>query len=275
MAQRIITGAILVLALAVLLYLGGWVFAIAAFLVFALAIYEELHALTQAGHKPVWWTAFAALIISVPMVLMYSYAAIIPILTVLSFCALLKIMRRPEPDLIDVLVSVLPMLTLVLPAICIFGILETTPRALQLFFLVSLFVIAVGGDTFAYFVGSRIGGQKLCPNISPKKTISGAIGGLLGSVLCALVTGWIFTLCAPNLALPPFWANMLVGLFGGLAGQVGDLFASMVKRHCQVKDFGNLFPGHGGMLDRLDSISFVAIIVYCYRIILLWGTPAS
>lgn len=275
MAQRIITGAIMTLALALLLYLGGWVFAITAFLVFALAIYEELHALTQVGHKPVWWTAFASLAISVPAVLYYSYAAIIPILSVLSFCVLLRIMRRTEPDLVDVLVSVLPMMTLVLPAICIFGLLEIAPRVLQLFFLVILFVIAIGGDTAAYFVGSRIGGHKLCPNISPKKTVSGAIGGLLGSILCATVAGWIFSLCAPDLALPPFWANMLVGLFGGLAGQVGDLFASMVKRHCQVKDFGNLFPGHGGMLDRLDSISFVAIIVYCYRIILLLGTPAA
>ena len=275
MAQRIITGGIMTLALALLLYLGGWVFAIAAFLVFALAIYEELHALTQAGHQPVCWTAYAALAISVPTVLYYSYASIIPILTLLSFCALLQIMRRPEPDLIDVLISVLPMLTLVLPAICIFGLLEITPRTLQLFFLVMLFVIAVGGDTAAYFVGSRIGGLKLCPNISPKKTVSGAIGGLLGSILCALAAGLIFSLCAPDLPLPPFWANMLAGLFGGFAGQVGDLFASMVKRHCKVKDFGNLFPGHGGMLDRLDSISFVAIIVYCYRIILLLGTPAA
>ncbi len=275
MAQRIITGGIMVLALTGLLALGGWVFALAVFLVYTLAIYEELHALLHANHKPVWWTAFAALALSVPMVMFFSYSVIIPILTLLSFCALLQVMRRPDPDLVDVMMSVLPMLTLVLPAICIFGLVGTSPRLLQLFFLVLLFVIAIGGDTFAYFVGVKVGGQKLCPAISPKKTVAGAIGGLAGSVLCALVAGWIFSLCVRDFVMPPFWANMLVGLFGGIAGQMGDLFASMVKRHCDVKDFGNLFPGHGGMLDRLDSISFVAIIVYCYRVILMLGMSAA
>ena len=62
---------------------------------------------------------------------------------------------------------------------------------------------------------------------------------------------------------------MLVGLVGGVAGQMGDLFASMVKRHCKIKDFSHIFPGHGGMMDRLDSIVFVAIIIYCYRVILV------
>ena len=63
--------------------------------------------------------------------------------------------------------------------------------------------------------------------------------------------------------------GIVCGLFGGIAGQMGDLFASMVKRHCRIKDFGHIFPGHGGMLDRLDSIVFTAIIVYSYRVILL------
>ena len=63
---------------------------------------------------------------------------------------------------------------------------------------------------------------------------------------------------------------LLVGLLGGFAGQVGDLFESMVKRHCGIKDFGTIFPGHGGMLDRLDSIFFTCIIVYSYRALLLY-----
>ncbi len=276
MAQRTITGTLMTLALAALLYFGGWVFAIAAFLVFALAIYEELHALTLAGHNPVRWASYAALVISVPMMFLYSYTVIMPILVVLSFCILLQVMRRTEPDLVDVLVSVLPMLTLVFPAMSLFGLLVVQPQPLQLFFLVMLFVIAIGSDTCAYFVGSWLGGPKLAPHISPKKTLSGSLGGLVASILLAALTGWIFSLCVPDWPWPPVWANMLVGFFGGVAGQVGDLFASMVKRHCKVKDFGNLFPGHGGMLDRLDSIAFVAIIVYCYRIILLLGsTPVE
>ena len=130
-------------------------------------------------------------------------------------------------------------------------------------------IIAVGGDTFAYFVGNAIGGPKLCPHISPNKTVAGAVGGLVGSILCAVLAGRIFSWCFPYFAgFPPIWGDMLAGLFGGVAGQMGDLFASMVKRHCKVKDFGHIFPGHGGMLDRLDSILFTAIIIYCYRVIL-------
>jgi len=271
MAQRVITGTIMTLALIALLYFGGWVFAITALLVYGLGIYEELHAFAQINHRPVWWAPFAALVISAPLVYFFAYSAILPILVVLCFAILLHVMRRQSPRLEDVMISVLPMMTLVLPAMCIFGILQTSPRSLQLFFLVLLFAIAIGGDTCAFFVGWCIGGPKLCPSISPQKTLSGAIGGLAASILFSCLTGWAFSLYAPSLTLPPLWANLLIGFFGGIAGQVGDLFASMVKRHSNVKDFGHLFPGHGGMLDRLDSISFVAVIVYCYRVILQLG----
>ena len=66
--------------------------------------------------------------------------------------------------------------------------------------------------------------------------------------------------------LPTWWQYALLGLVGGVAGQMGDLFASLVKRHCGIKDFSNLFPGHGGMLDRLDSILFMAVVMICYQL---------
>lgn len=268
--QRITTGAILVVLLGVVLYAGGWLFAVVCFLALSLALYEELSALRRGGHNPVWWTSFVGLAASVPLMMFYSSLAIIPILTLLSFAVLLQVMRREDPDLVDIMVSVLPMLTLVLPGMCLFGILDTQPRSLQALLLVLVFVIAVGGDTFAYFVGSAVGGPKLCPHISPNKTVAGAVGGLLGSVLCAVLAGRVFVWCFPDFSgFPPVWGDMLAGLFGGIAGQMGDLFASMVKRHCKVKDFGHIFPGHGGMLDRMDSIVFTAIIVYCYRVIML------
>lgn len=270
MTQRIITGAVLVALLAVLLFLGSWPFALMAFLCLALALHEELTAISRGGHHPVWWTSFAGLAISVPLMMFFSSLVIIPILALLSFCVLYVVMRREDPDLIDICMSVLPMLSVVLPGMCLFGILDTEPRSLQALLLVLVFAIAVGGDTFAYFIGSAVGGPKLCPHISPNKTVAGAVGGLLGSVICAVVAGRVFTLCFPNFTgFPPIWGDMLCGFFGGIAGQMGDLFASMVKRHCKIKDFGHIFPGHGGMLDRLDSILFTAIIVYCYRVILL------
>jgi phosphatidate cytidylyltransferase len=269
MAQRIITGVVLLAALVLLLFLGGWVFAAVACLAFLKALHEELRALEMGGHKPLHWVSYASLLISVPFVMIYSYMAIMPILTLFSFVALLLIMRRQEPDLVDVIMSVLPMLTVVLPGMCVFGIAATQPRSMQLFLLALLFIIAIGGDTLAFFVGSRIGGQKLCPRISPKKTVAGALGGLVGSTLLAMLVGYAFQKALPNASFPPFWANLVIGVVGGIAGQAGDLFASMVKRHCDIKDFGNWLPGHGGILDRLDSIVFTAIIVYCYRVILL------
>lgn len=268
LAQRTITGSVLIVLLVVVLWFGGWVFALTAFAVLAMALVEELRALEKAGHYPVWWPSFAALAVSLPLMMFYSTAAMVPILTLLGFCALFCIIRRKDPNLIDLEMSMLPMLGIVLPGMCLFGILGAADRTIQTFLLVLVFAVAVGGDTAAYFVGSTLGGPKLCPHISPNKTISGCVGGLMGSIFCAMMTGWLFGAFRPNVAFPPFWANALVGLAGGVAGQMGDLFASMVKRHCKVKDFGHIFPGHGGMMDRMDSIVFVAIIIYCYRVIL-------
>jgi phosphatidate cytidylyltransferase len=113
-------------------------------------------------------------------------------------------------------------------------------------------------DSCAYFVGTAFGKHRLYPAISPKKSIEGAIGGLLGSVLTAL---------AAHLWLLPqsSWIDcLIVGILAGSIGQLGDLFESMIKRYANIKDSGTIFPGHGGMLDRIDSLLFSFPAVYAY-----------
>jgi len=269
--QRVITGTVLAAALVVVLAIGGWVASIAIMGCLLLAVHEEHSALRQGGHHPVSWVSYAALVLAAPLMMYYSYVGMIPLVLVMALCVLFAVMMRKEPDLNDILYSLLPMFSLVVPGICLFGLLNTQPRTLQLMLLVFVFTTSIGGDTLAYFVGSAVGGPKLCPQISPNKTIAGAVGGLAGSIVITVLAGLIFRWVSPEFFAggPPLWANALVGLVGGVAAQLGDLFASMVKRHCKIKDFGHIFPGHGGMMDRLDSIVFTSVVIYCYRLILL------
>lgn len=123
-----------------------------------------------------------------------------------------------------------------------------------------IFLAAFSTDTFAYFVGLLLGRHKLCPEISPKKTIEGAIGGVLGCQLCFLLFDFIIiksnTPAVVN--MPSF---MLLALVSSILSQFGDLSASIIKRQVGVKDYGNLFPGHGGILDRFDSVLFTAPVI--------------
>ena len=122
--------------------------------------------------------------------------------------------------------------------------------------LLLLFVV-FSCDTGAYYVGHRWGRHKLWPAVSPGKTIEGAIGGLLSSVVVSLVVG---TLLPIDVATVGFL--LALGFVLALVGQVGDLMESMLKRVSQVKDAGGILPGHGGLLDRLDSLIFAFPVVY-------------
>ena len=133
-------------------------------------------------------------------------------------------------------------------------LLRSLPSGRGWIFLVLLVVMVC--DTFAYVVGSKIGKRKLYPAVSPNKSIEGGIGGLAGAVTAVLVAGATFM---PQLGVVD---GIFVGLLLGCIGQVGDLFESMLKRACGVKDSGDIIPGHGGVLDRLDSLLFAFPIVY-------------
>ncbi len=141
--------------------------------------------------------------------------------------------------------------------------------ALSLVFAVSTFT-----DTFAYFVGSLFGKHKLCPQISPNKTVEGAIGGIVGGALgsflvfalfdWAKVFGEQFGLTFVGLHLSTFnmvFTYVIIGLLGSVATQIGDLLASMIKRYCNIKDYSRVLGEHGGIIDRMDGIMFNSVFV--------------
>jgi phosphatidate cytidylyltransferase len=135
------------------------------------------------------------------------------------------------------------------------------------YFILIAFVLAFLSDTGAYFAGLYLGKHKLAPVISPKKTVEGMIGG----VLAAIVGMLLYTLVL-DLAFDFFQVNylyaVLYGVVGSLASVFGDLSFSVIKRQCGIKDYGNLIPGHGGILDRFDSMMIVAPLVEAFLLLI-------
>ncbi|MEP7272924.1 MAG: phosphatidate cytidylyltransferase [Acidobacteriota bacterium] len=129
--------------------------------------------------------------------------------------------------------------------------------------LTLFFIVVFAGDTGAYYTGRLIGRHRLAPRISPAKTVEGAIGGLLGNLLAAFVAHLTFFPELPLKHIAPLSLAM------GVGGILGDLCESMLKRGAQTKDASQLIPGHGGLLDRLDSMLFNAPLLYFYYLILL------
>ncbi|MBR1810844.1 MAG: phosphatidate cytidylyltransferase [Clostridia bacterium] len=130
-------------------------------------------------------------------------------------------------------------------------------RIANLFFVMLSFSCAWVTDIFALFTGKAFGKHKLSPNISPKKTVEGAIGGIVCTMLINLLLLFIFRKIAPNESFAPYFAIAMISIVLSAAGMCGDLSASVIKRNYGVKDFSNLLPGHGGIMDRFDSCLFV------------------
>ena len=136
--------------------------------------------------------------------------------------------------------------------------------------------VPVMTDTMAYFTGMALGKRKLCPQISPKKTVAGAVGGVIGGIIGALIVFFLFDFSSAMSVFPNAGSMELVpgnlygslglyialGIVGGVLSELGDLAASWIKRKAGIKDFGKIFPGHGGIMDRLDSILFMLPLVY-------------
>lgn len=259
MKQRIITAiAIIAVALPVII-IGDWLIALTGLILTGVAISEMINMRQTVSPTPwevktvtlltAWWVVFHGL--ETPFVSWHlpAIGGLEVLAVVFVFFMLIKIIRKSftHQEAGFYLTAILYV------GMTFRAMLYLRQTGLTLF-LFMLIVVALA-DSCAYFAGRRFGKHKLAPVISPNKTIEGAIGGTLGGTAFGLAFG-----LATGLASAPIL--LLMGFVAAVVGQVGDLVASSLKREYQIKDFGKIFPGHGGVLDRLDSHLFASLAMY-------------
>lgn len=266
LSKRILSATIGALYLILVTYLGGWYFYISVLLMMFIGLYEVYKALDKTSFRPLQIFGYLFAIISIPIFLFKGIAGIFVIFTLLCLSSVTLIVTGKS--YFNVLSTIFCMIYPVLFFLFLVLVKSITPSYVGIIALAIIFICTWITDSFAYFVGKNIGEHKLSPIISPNKTIEGAIGGLIASC----ITGILFSILVPffHIKIEIFWFHYLIlGFLCGIFSQLGDLSASAFKRFCQIKDFSNFFPGHGGLLDRFDSILFTAPMVYCYFILFL------
>lgn len=274
MLKRAVTAIILVGYAFAMLYLGTAVhygFLDALIMSFAfVGTYEMYHTFRKSEYKNSWGAPLLLCVAIYPLWYFLGYKGILIALS-LSICLALAVFTfKAEMELKDLLATIFSLIYPMAIASLAFALSREFPCGGTFAISFAIF-LPVFSDTFAYLVGSTLGKRKLCPSISPKKTVAGAIGGLLGSVLCAITFFLLFDLYA---VIPVGYVSfsdsvavravvfVVLGIVGGVLAEIGDLAASRIKRTMNIKDFGNIFPGHGGVLDRLDSIMFTLVMFF-------------
>lgn len=274
MLKRAVTAIILVGYAFAMLYLGTAVhygFLDALIMSFAfVGTYEMYHTFRKSEYKNSWGAPLLLCVAIYPLWYFLGYKGILIALS-LSICLALAVFTfKSEMELKDLLATIFSLIYPMALVSLAFALSREFPCGGTFAISFAIF-LPVFSDTFAYLVGSTLGKRKLCPSISPKKTVAGAIGGLLGSVLCAVTFFLLFDLYA---VIPVGYVSfsdsvavravvfVVLGIVGGVLAEIGDLAASRIKRTINIKDFGNIFPGHGGVLDRLDSIMFTLVMFF-------------
>ena len=265
---RVLSAAVLIPLVASVTYAGGWVLAGVILLVVVLAAHEFFTLMKKEGYQPslpASAVTMAALIVVARMSAPNLLGAVLAAAVIGTL--IWQLLRPPEGQptqswaltlgaalWLGWLGSHFVLLRDLSPA---FGLGMGT-RWLVLAFLVTWI-----NDSAAYFVGKAIGRHPCCPYLSPKKTWEGTIGGWLGGVAATMLLGyWLVDL--------PWGPGLALGVLVATVAPFGDLAKSMVKRQMQVKDFSSLIPGHGGMFDRIDSLLFVAPVVYYFATLVVF-----
>lgn len=270
MKTRILTASVL-LPLLLLVYFGGIPLKIGCLVISALGVNEFFKCMESSGAKPSYVVGYICLALQyIPYIAMpngvFNFNMHITFWVIFTLIAsMISGFKVNEKEKYDVMLTFFGCVyTELLP---IFVAEMAVGRFTQWRWIV--FIIAFGTDIFAYFVGMAIGKHKMCPNLSPKKSWEGAIGGLVFAVILTVVYAYFVFGGSPTGIK---WA-LALGIIGSVMSQCGDLAASAIKRQIGIKDYGKLLPGHGGILDRFDSVLFAAPTIYF--LLTIFGTLAE
>lgn len=264
--ERVLSAAVGIIYLFFMLYLGGWFFKISVLIMAFILMHEFYNAFAKKGNKPIKWLGYLFIfLLFCSNFLNKGYDPVI-LTAFITIIALIVPIFYQKMNIMDVIITIFAAFY---PGMMVFFLIllgfQARPYGMNL--LICTFLVTWATDTFAYFLGKSFGKNKLCPSISPNKTIEGSLGGLVGSIIVGVIFGLIMnSYLGLEIALYHF---PIIGFLGGTLSQLGDLCASSIKRFCGVKDFGKLLPGHGGLLDRFDSLLFTMPAIYIYYLTFL------
>lgn len=272
LTKRVASASVALVILASVLYVGGLLFKIFLFAVLLLGTHELHRAFSNKFPKhcvyaslsfvSIWfWTVYLAERAPTEkryFVLMVGLSLLLSLILASMFLSLAK----DKENIKGLMADLLAVFYIAIP-VSMFMVLSDFD------ILYLILIIAFSSDSFALFTGKAIGKRKLAPSMSPNKTVEGSIGAVLGTVLALLIAKHI------HYSYLSYLEVILLGLFGSMFAQLGDLTASLLKRYCEIKDFGKIMPGHGGILDRLDSIVFVTPLVFLLHMVRLMPDIAS
>jgi phosphatidate cytidylyltransferase len=265
MKTRIIVGILLVLLLIVVLFFGGFLLLSVLALFSLAAIFEMGQTFRKKSYDPILIPAY---VYAVAYPFVYFYLGMLSMFifymaTVMATMIWSLFTKRHTTNDIVPSLFILNYPTLFL--MCMMLVYYSFDRPIALVAAGIAYAAPECSDTFAYFGGTFLGKHKLCPTISPKKTVEGAIFALIGGTAFGFGMFYLQRLWGASIHMPVL---ILLGLGCGLFSQFGDLFASLLKRWAGVKDYSSVFPGHGGIIDRLDSIMFSTPLVLCVFLIM-------
>lgn len=259
MLTRIISAVVGIILLGYIINMGGWAFYAGISILNICTIYELYNAFINNG---IHITFFLSSTFAVVLLYFVSFFHKFDFMLVYFFIILMlmleflySIINSRRNHLIDVAFSVFSFTYTSLLFMCMI-LVRNLPNGINLTWWV--FVITWACDTGAFFTGILLGKKPLAPSISPKKTLEGSLGGILSSIAASVIFA---------LYLLPEVRTVdaaVLGIVIGFVSQVGDLSASLIKRYCKIKDFSHIIPGHGGILDRLDSALFSFPIAYIF-----------
>ena len=263
MLTRCISGAVLVVIALITILSGGYVLAAVLLAISCIAFHElskvcQIHG--ERGIHTLEVVSYIAILFLYVLTVMTSDDMYILLWAILFFLTILGVYVFTFPKFHAKQIMAAYFCVLYAPLMFSFIYrIRMTEYGIYLVWMV--FVASWISDTFAYFTGMLLGKHKLAPVLSPKKSIEGSIGGIIGSALAGALFGYLFsTKVGQEVNLVVVCA--ILGALGSVISQIGDLAASGIKRNYEIKDYGNLIPGHGGIMDRFDSVIVTAPIIY-------------